>query len=390
MENIEDYISDDISEVERMILELSILNGDNVNYIKFELDYNKYNINDVDNSEDKYWKKWVGYGYSGRTDWDIKEYIRGLQNQQINVSKKIDYLREELDGINNNTKSIKDRNVKFVTDKFTGTSKLLINYIKNTINNTTLLEINKSVELYNSIIKIIPKIFTFIGNDINYEEWKIDIYKGVKSIVDDISIILETIDEDDKLNLYVSFISLHDSIKDECSNLNYNLLKRKEESKESKLFSLSINNEDKIKEIKKEYSDMISQYQTEMFKDFSFDSNHRFFKKIKNNESINKNQKRVLIDLSSLKKNLPNNWDTSVILKSSQKNINLVTFIITGPKDTPYHNGIYEFHGYFPPNYPDKEPEILLDTTGNGTVRFNPNLYNCGKVCLSLLGTWNG
>ena len=29
-------------------------------------------------------------------------------------------------------------------------------------------------------------------------------------------------------------------------------------------------------------------------------------------------------------------------------------------------------------------------TTGGGTVRFNPNLYNCGKVCLSLLGTWSG
>ena len=23
-------------------------------------------------------------------------------------------------------------------------------------------------------------------------------------------------------------------------------------------------------------------------------------------------------------------------------------------------------------------------------MRFNPNLYNCGKVCLSLLGTWPG
>ena len=27
---------------------------------------------------------------------------------------------------------------------------------------------------------------------------------------------------------------------------------------------------------------------------------------------------------------------------------------------------------------------------GGGSVRFNPNLYNCGKVCLSLLGTWSG
>lgn len=31
---------------------------------------------------------------------------------------------------------------------------------------------------------------------------------------------------------------------------------------------------------------------------------------------------------------------------------------------------------------------MKLSTTGHGKVRFNPNLYNCGKVCLSLLGTW--
>ena len=35
-------------------------------------------------------------------------------------------------------------------------------------------------------------------------------------------------------------------------------------------------------------------------------------------------------------------------------------------------------------------PQVNLQTTGRGSVRFNPNLYNCGKVCLSLLGTWPG
>ena len=39
-------------------------------------------------------------------------------------------------------------------------------------------------------------------------------------------------------------------------------------------------------------------------------------------------------------------------------------------------------------------PSMMLQvqflTTGAGRVRFNPNLYNCGKVCLSLLGTWSG
>jgi hypothetical protein len=33
---------------------------------------------------------------------------------------------------------------------------------------------------------------------------------------------------------------------------------------------------------------------------------------------------------------------------------------------------------------------INLQTTGNQTVRFNPNLYHDGKVCLSILNTWHG
>lgn len=33
---------------------------------------------------------------------------------------------------------------------------------------------------------------------------------------------------------------------------------------------------------------------------------------------------------------------------------------------------------------------MILRTTDNGTVRFNPNLYANGKVCLSILGTWSG
>ena len=34
--------------------------------------------------------------------------------------------------------------------------------------------------------------------------------------------------------------------------------------------------------------------------------------------------------------------------------------------------------------------QVQFLTTGGGRVRFNPNLYACGKVCLSLLGTWSG
>ena len=48
------------------------------------------------------------------------------------------------------------------------------------------------------------------------------------------------------------------------------------------------------------------------------------------------------------------------------------------------------FDFFFPGKYPNSPPTVNFRTTGGGSVRFNPNLYNCGKVCLSLLGTWEG
>ena len=63
-----------------------------------------------------------------------------------------------------------------------------------------------------------------------------------------------------------------------------------------------------------------------------------------------------------------------------------IQVLMTGPADTPYANGCFEFDVYFPTDYPNSPPLINLETTGNHTVRFNPNLYNDGKVMNSLLG----
>jgi baculoviral IAP repeat-containing protein 6 (apollon) len=70
--------------------------------------------------------------------------------------------------------------------------------------------------------------------------------------------------------------------------------------------------------------------------------------------------------------------------------MDLMQAIITGPVDTPYSGGCFTFHIFFPDTYPNTPPLVNLETTGGGSVRFNPNLYHCGKVCLSLLGTWSG
>ena len=63
--------------------------------------------------------------------------------------------------------------------------------------------------------------------------------------------------------------------------------------------------------------------------------------------------------------------------------------LIIGPQGTPYENGFYLFEIIYPSNYPYSPPKIIYKTN-DGLTRFNPNLYKCGKVCLSVLNTWRG
>lgn len=79
----------------------------------------------------------------------------------------------------------------------------------------------------------------------------------------------------------------------------------------------------------------------------------------------------------------------NVYFAFDENKCHLFKFMIIGPKNTPYENGFYVFDGILT-NFPRNPPKIQFMTTGGGTVRFNPNLYHCGKVCLSLLGTWTG
>jgi ubiquitin-protein ligase len=63
--------------------------------------------------------------------------------------------------------------------------------------------------------------------------------------------------------------------------------------------------------------------------------------------------------------------------------------IVCGPADTPYYGGAYCFEVRFPDNYPFEPPKFTF-LTQDGRTRFNPNLYRNGKVCLSVLNTWQG
>ncbi len=78
--------------------------------------------------------------------------------------------------------------------------------------------------------------------------------------------------------------------------------------------------------------------------------------------------------------------------------IEKVQLLFIGNEGTPYENGYYLFELTYPDNYPMIPPKMKYYTQGSlidirnkiTNVRFNPNLYTNGKVCLSMLNTWNG
>jgi ubiquitin-protein ligase len=101
--------------------------------------------------------------------------------------------------------------------------------------------------------------------------------------------------------------------------------------------------------------------------------------------------KRIMNDLKILRKS--NLEKENIYVSTNDDDIYNLKALIIGPptEDAPYQGGFYFFDITYPRNYPLSPPTVIFCTLGKyKEVRFNPNLYSGGKVCLSLLGTWSG
>ncbi|XP_071730141.1 probable ubiquitin-conjugating enzyme E2 26 [Rutidosis leptorrhynchoides] len=76
-----------------------------------------------------------------------------------------------------------------------------------------------------------------------------------------------------------------------------------------------------------------------------------------------------------------------ICVKASESRMDLLRAVIIGAEGTPYHDGLFFFDIRFPKSYPHDPPEVHYHSGG---LHINPNLYEDGKVCLSLLNTWIG
>ena len=97
--------------------------------------------------------------------------------------------------------------------------------------------------------------------------------------------------------------------------------------------------------------------------------------------------KRLISDIKEITLN-PLTKD-GIYYKHDESNMLCGYALIIGPIDTPYQYGNFLFKFIFPYNYPHAPPHVTYHTN-DGVTRFNPNLYTNGKVCISLLNTWQG
>ncbi|XP_055083393.1 baculoviral IAP repeat-containing protein 6 isoform X2 [Periophthalmus magnuspinnatus] len=123
-----------------------------------------------------------------------------------------------------------------------------------------------------------------------------------------------------------------------------------------------------------------------------FKVNYHYMSQVKNASDSNSaaRSRRLAQEAVTLSTSLPLSSCSSVFVRCDEERLDIMKVLITGPADTPYANGCFEFDVYFPQDYPNSPPLVNLETTGGHSVRFNPNLYNDGKVCLSILNTWHG
>jgi len=80
----------------------------------------------------------------------------------------------------------------------------------------------------------------------------------------------------------------------------------------------------------------------------------------------------------------------TILVRAYEDRTDLLRCLILGPDNTPYEDAPFMIDWYLDPTFPQTPPLAHFHSWTNGNGRVNPNLYEEGKVCLSILNTWTG
>jgi len=95
--------------------------------------------------------------------------------------------------------------------------------------------------------------------------------------------------------------------------------------------------------------------------------------------------KKILREITELNADANSN----IYAHINSDDIQSLKVLVIGPSDSPYYGGFFLFSVGFPPDFPFSPPKVNFLTPKYRTgCRMHPNLYQEGRVCLSILNTW--
>ena len=327
--------------------------------IEDDVDEEKYKMTvkiEVSKSTEKGpWKSGTGYGGGFSKKWDVNEYVKLQEEKNRLIQGQLTLIVNTLQNYNN----MQEMSVIIK-------SSLLFKFIKSYLQGTTILEIQKNKNTYHTLFQIMSIASTsefadmYIAGDISLYDVFEDIYEQAyktKKI---------TKQSDETIDMILTLHGLLEHVKEHKSK---------------------IKGDDTVEE----HSDKLEDIYQEKMEELKFDTCtfavHKFLNESKQSSKI-LNPGRIGTEVMSLSTSIPIHYDSSIFVRTCESNMQLLRVLITGPDKTPYDSGCFIFDAMIPSNFPNNSPSVLLVNTGG--MRFNPNLYNTGKVCLSLLGTWSG
>lgn len=86
---------------------------------------------------------------------------------------------------------------------------------------------------------------------------------------------------------------------------------------------------------------------------------------------------------------LRNSLPSGIFVRTWEGRLDLLRVLMIGPSDTPYEFAPFVIDLYLGGSYPHQPPSAFFHSWTDGKGPINPNLYEDGKICLSLLGTWH-
>lgn len=393
-----DMITDFYLDLENDLIDLCILSGirprsDCYTSSEIQIDIKSNFKNQpliIGKTTKQYWASGTGYGHEGQAEWNIKHDLIVKEEREKQLQKCIQNITKHL------TKLIISNNSKLDPVQILSSS-CFVPYLKSVLQGISIMELLMNLKRFESILnamRILPlnflSLFTLTERDNDTTLFTI-----LTELEADCCRYLETMDKlmqvqsanneatvnstERKLemDLVTNFISFHKRLKTQMSFL--------EKYQKNTINQIT---EKSIISLKEKYVEQLSD---ELCYSCAMDLSVFDYLKEKDDHIINpKSVQYIVKELVSLSKSLPLTFESSIFYRYHDTNLKYHQFLITGPEGSPYDSGCFRFMMYCTSKYPDTNPLVRILTTGGGTVRFNPNLYSNGNVCLTILGTWNG